>query len=64
MATPRPQVLFNALATKFPEAQEKEILKVIGNLVYYKLINPAIIAPDRWQKMRLLFRWGDECSFV
>jgi hypothetical protein len=55
MATPRPQVLFNALATKFPEAQEKEILKVIGNLVYYKLINPAIIAPDRWQKIRLLF---------
>ena len=33
---------------KFPEAQEKEILKVVGNLVYYKFINPAIIAPDRW----------------
>jgi hypothetical protein len=42
------KVLFVALAEKFPEAQEKEILKVIGNLVYYKFINPAVIAPDKY----------------
>ena len=48
VAPPPPaQVLFVALMEKFPEAQEKEILKVVGNLVYYKFINPAIIAPDR-----------------
>jgi hypothetical protein len=43
------KVLYSALAEKFPEAQEKEILKVVGNLVYYKFINPAIIAPDRYK---------------
>jgi hypothetical protein len=43
-----------ALAEKFPEAQEKEILKVIGNLVYYKFINPAVIAPDKYTTFKLL----------
>ncbi len=43
-----------ALAEKFPEAQEKEILKVIGNLVYYKFINPAVIAPDKYTTYKLL----------
>ncbi len=43
-----------ALAEKFPEAQEKEILKVIGNLVYYKFINPAVIAPDKYTAYKLL----------
>jgi hypothetical protein len=48
------KVLFVALAEKFPEAQEKEILKVIGNLVYYKFINPAVIAPDKYISLQLL----------
>lgn len=34
------------LHSKFPEAQEDEILKVVGNLVYYRYMNPAIVAPD------------------
>ncbi len=47
-------MLLVALAEKFPEAQEKEILKVIGNLVYYKFINPAVIAPDKYTTYKLL----------
>ncbi len=43
-----------ALAEKFPEAQEKEILKVIGNLVYYKFINPAVIAPDKYYNLQII----------
>ena len=34
------------LHSKFPDAQEDEILKVVGNLVYYRYMNPAIVAPD------------------
>jgi hypothetical protein len=41
------KVLYDALQEKFPEAADKDILKVIGNLVYYKYINPTIVAPDR-----------------
>lgn len=35
-----------ALAEKFPDAPESEILKVVGNLIYYRYMNPAIVAPD------------------
>ncbi|XP_015773072.1 PREDICTED: ras GTPase-activating-like protein IQGAP1, partial [Acropora digitifera] len=35
-----------ALSEKFPEAPESEILKVVGNLIYYRYMNPAIVAPD------------------
>ena len=34
------------LQTKFPEAPEDDILKVVGNLLYYRYMNPAIVAPD------------------
>ncbi|XP_059079464.1 ras GTPase-activating-like protein IQGAP1 [Tigriopus californicus] len=40
------KVLYNALRKKFPQIHEKEILKVIGNLIYYRYINTAIVAPD------------------
>lgn len=40
------KVLKNALWNKFPDATEKEILKVVGNLLYYRYINSAIAAPD------------------
>ncbi len=30
----------------FPEAPEDDILKVVGNLLYYRYMNPAIVAPD------------------
>ncbi|XP_022784321.1 ras GTPase-activating-like protein IQGAP1 [Stylophora pistillata] len=35
-----------ALAEKFPDAPESEILKVVGNLIYYRYMNPEIVAPD------------------
>ena len=34
------------LHTKFPMAPEDDILKVVGNLLYYRYMNPAIVAPD------------------
>ena len=34
------------LQQKFPDAQEDDILKIVGNLVYYRYMNPAIVAPD------------------
>lgn len=40
------KVLFKALQEKFPQTPEKEILKIVGNLIYYRYINSAIIAPD------------------
>ena len=42
------KILFNVLKDKFPESQDKDLLKVIGNLVYYRYVNPTIIAPDRF----------------
>lgn len=38
--------LRQALHEKFPDAQEDDILKVVGNLVYYRYMNPAVVAPD------------------
>ncbi|CAK6979525.1 ras GTPase-activating-like protein IQGAP3 [Scomber scombrus] len=40
------KVLRDALRTKFPEASEDEIYKIVGNLVYYRYMNPAVVAPD------------------
>jgi len=40
------KVLRNALHEKFPEAAEKDILKIVGNLIYYRYINSTIVAPD------------------
>lgn len=40
------KVLYSAIRIKFPSVPEKEILKVIGNLIYYRYINSAIVAPD------------------
>ncbi|KAL1922094.1 uncharacterized protein VTP21DRAFT_10736 [Calcarisporiella thermophila] len=38
--------LKDALGEKFPDEPESEVMKVIGNFVYYRYINPAIIAPE------------------
>ncbi|XP_065059905.1 ras GTPase-activating-like protein IQGAP1 isoform X2 [Rhopilema esculentum] len=38
--------LREALSEKFPQAGEDDILKVVGNLIYYRYMNPAIVAPD------------------
>ncbi|KAH3833286.1 hypothetical protein DPMN_106592, partial [Dreissena polymorpha] len=40
------KVLKAALQKKFPESEEKDILKIVGNLLYYRYINPAIVSPD------------------
>ncbi|XP_072462483.1 ras GTPase-activating-like protein IQGAP2 isoform X2 [Notamacropus eugenii] len=40
------KVLKNSLHKKFPDATEDELLKIVGNLLYYRYMNPAIVAPD------------------
>uniref|UniRef100_A0A3Q4B9D8 Uncharacterized protein n=1 Tax=Mola mola TaxID=94237 RepID=A0A3Q4B9D8_MOLML len=40
------KVLRDALWAKFPGASEDELYKIVGNLVYYRYMNPAIVAPD------------------
>ena len=40
------KVLQDALRNKFPDAPEKDVLKIVGNLIYYRYINSAIVAPD------------------
>ena len=40
------KVLARALRRKLPDAAEKDVLKVIGNLVYYRYMNPTIVSPD------------------
>ncbi|KAF7687951.1 ras GTPase-activating-like protein IQGAP1 [Silurus meridionalis] len=40
------KVLKDTLTEKFPDATEDEILKIVGNLLYYRYMNPAIVAPD------------------
>ncbi|XP_030605093.1 ras GTPase-activating-like protein IQGAP3 [Archocentrus centrarchus] len=40
------KVLRDTLKVKFPEASEDELYKIVGNLVYYRYMNPAIVAPD------------------
>ncbi|KAF6293016.1 IQ motif containing GTPase activating protein 3 [Rhinolophus ferrumequinum] len=40
------KVLKTALAEKFPRAPEDEVYKVVGNLLYYRFLNPAVVAPD------------------
>ncbi|XP_043245091.1 ras GTPase-activating-like protein IQGAP1 [Amphibalanus amphitrite] len=47
------RVLRQALHDKFPEAPEKDVLKVVGNLVYYRYINSAIVAPDAFDIVSL-----------
>uniref|UniRef100_A0A7N8X0J7 IQ motif containing GTPase activating protein 3 n=1 Tax=Mastacembelus armatus TaxID=205130 RepID=A0A7N8X0J7_9TELE len=40
------KVLRDSLKAKFPRASEDELYKIVGNLVYYRYMNPAIVAPD------------------
>uniref|UniRef100_A0A8C5X7C0 IQ motif containing GTPase activating protein 2 n=1 Tax=Malurus cyaneus samueli TaxID=2593467 RepID=A0A8C5X7C0_9PASS len=40
------KVLKSSLHEKFPDATEDELLKIVGNLLYYRFMNPAIVAPD------------------
>ncbi|XP_072316674.1 ras GTPase-activating-like protein IQGAP3 [Eucyclogobius newberryi] len=40
------KVLRDALREKFPGASEADLYKLVGNLVYYRYMNPAVVAPD------------------
>ncbi|XP_075893447.1 ras GTPase-activating-like protein IQGAP1 [Nelusetta ayraudi] len=40
------KVLKDTLQEKFPDTTEDELLKIVGNLLYYRYMNPAIVAPD------------------
>ncbi|CAG8434697.1 12385_t:CDS:10 [Ambispora gerdemannii] len=35
-----------ALMKKFPNESEDSVMKVVGHLVYYRYLNPAIVAPE------------------
>ncbi|XP_020296828.1 ras GTPase-activating-like protein IQGAP1 isoform X2 [Pseudomyrmex gracilis] len=47
------KVLYNSMIEKFPHAPEKDILKAVGNLIYYHFINAAIVAPDTFDIVTL-----------
>ncbi|XP_042640877.1 ras GTPase-activating-like protein IQGAP3 [Tyto alba] len=40
------KILRTSLAEKFPTALAEEIDKIVGNLLYYRFMNPAVVAPD------------------
>uniref|UniRef100_A0A8B9GHG5 IQ motif containing GTPase activating protein 3 n=1 Tax=Amazona collaria TaxID=241587 RepID=A0A8B9GHG5_9PSIT len=40
------KILRTSLAEKFPKASAEDIDKVVGNLLYYRYMNPAVVAPD------------------
>ncbi|XP_034073773.1 ras GTPase-activating-like protein IQGAP3, partial [Gymnodraco acuticeps] len=46
------KVLRDSLQEKFPEASEDELYKIVGNLVYYRYMNPAIVAPDGFEVLQ------------
>lgn len=47
------RTLRQALLDKFPGTPEKDVLKIVGHLVYYQLINSAIVAPDAFDIVTL-----------
>lgn len=47
------KVLKNALQAKFPGLPEEELMKSVGNLLYYRYINSGIVAPDSFDIIQL-----------
>lgn len=47
------KILYTSLTEKFPDAPEKDVLKAVGNLIYYHFINAAIVAPDTFDIITL-----------
>ena len=47
------KVLRFKLKSKFPNSSDREILKIVGNLVYYRFINSAICSPDAYDVIDL-----------
>ncbi|ODQ50264.1 hypothetical protein SAICODRAFT_73541 [Saitoella complicata NRRL Y-17804] len=37
-----------AVQAKFPDEAETILLKVVGNLIYYRYLNPAVVAPEHF----------------
>ena len=55
------KVLHMALKSKFPNVSEKDLLKIVGNLIYYRYINSAIVAPDAFNIVDISLekgKWG------
>ncbi|CCF49439.1 hypothetical protein NDA11_005502 [Ustilago hordei] len=46
--------LFRALQSKFPSEPEEALIKVVGHLVYYRYLNPAIVAPEGFDVVETL----------
>ena len=47
------KVLFESLKEKFPDEKEDNLLLSVGNLIYYRFLNPAICAPDAFDVIDL-----------
>lgn len=46
--------VFRALQSKFPNEPEDALIKVVGHLVYYRYLNPAIVAPEGFDVIETL----------
>ncbi|PWZ01991.1 hypothetical protein BCV70DRAFT_171458 [Testicularia cyperi] len=46
--------VFRALQAKFPQEPEESLIKVVGHLVYYRYLNPAIVAPENFDVIETL----------
>ncbi|XP_065195539.1 ras GTPase-activating-like protein IQGAP1 isoform X2 [Sycon ciliatum] len=42
-----------ALSEQFPGTSKEDILKIVGNLLYYRFMNPAVVAPDAFDIVEL-----------
>eukprot|EP00040_Diaphanoeca_grandis_P039719 m.259908 g.259908 ORF g.259908 m.259908 type:complete len:2047 (+) comp38877_c0_seq1:133-6273(+) len=40
--------LYDNMKEKFPEASEDEVLRVVGNMLFYRYLNPVIAQPDQY----------------
>ncbi|KAJ2741985.1 iqgap- protein [Coemansia sp. BCRC 34301] len=45
--------LRRALTAKFPDEPEAQVMKIVGHLVYYRYINPAIVAPETFDVIEI-----------
>lgn len=44
-----------SLQERFPNATRNDIFKAIGNLLYYRFMNPAIVAPDAFDIVEMSY---------
>ena len=47
------RILFESLQEKFPNEKEETLLLPVGNLIYYRFLNPAICAPEAFDVIDL-----------